>query len=472
MSTTGKNFYDRSKTQTGLLERIELIIPGFRGYKEKELRRESDKLVRNQMYVKLSEAESLVKDVYRSLVNQGVSEAWDDTDHLVARMDRITERINHSEYGYAGFFDAMKVKEPDLDRMMAFDDQLLQQVDTVTQAVAALKALEPELNGRMKTAEPGSLPPAVGAPKNAREIVDRAQIQTGAQLVVHEYESAVFLRDGKAYDVFTPGRHTLTTLNLPLISRAYGIFFGGKSPFTATVIFVATKQFAGKWGAKAQTTELAPLMIHGTFWFKITDANLFVNEVVGGQGAYTTGQVDDFLRGFINERVIDEMSKYDLTSAFTQLDKVSITVKVNIGDAIKRIGSDLVDFKFEGIDTSDAFRDRLFWIKQRASASDVLRMETAKDIGASVGQSPGAGFGAGFALIPQVMNAPMQTPLQAPAQPAVVMMVCPKCQSQIPQGTKFCPNCGSNVQSTNNCPNCGKPLAAGAKFCPECGQKI
>ena len=298
------------------------------------------------------------------------------------------------------------------------------------------------------------------------------QIQTGAQLVVHEYEAAVFLRDGKAYDVFPPGRHTLTTLNLPLISKAYGIFFGGKTPFTATVIFVATKQFAGKWGAKAQTTELAPLMIHATFWFKITDANLFVNEVVGGQGAYNTGQVDDFLRGFINERVIDEMSKYDLTSAFTQLDKVSITVKVNIGDAIKRIGSDLVDFKFEGIDTSDAFRDRLFWIKQRASAADVLRMETAKDIGASVGQSPGAGFGAGFALIPQVMNAPMQTPLQAPAQPAMVMMACPKCQSQIPQGTKFCPNCGANVLATNNCPNCGKPLAVGAKFCPECGQKI
>src|SRR2546427_5316169 len=137
--TPGSAYYQSGRSQTGLLEKIELIIPGFRGYKEKELRRESDKLVRNQMYVKLSEAESLVKDVYRSLVNQGVSEAWDDTDHLVARMDRITERINHSEYGYAGFFDAMKVKEPDLDRMMAFDDQLLQQVDTVTSAVHALK---------------------------------------------------------------------------------------------------------------------------------------------------------------------------------------------------------------------------------------------------------------------------------------------------------------------------------------------
>src|SRR3989449_6410530 len=239
------------------------------------------------------------------------------------------------------------------------------------------------------------------------------QIQTGAQLVVHESETAVFLRDGKAYDVFPPGRHTLTTLNLPLISRAYGIFFGGKSPFTATVIFVATKQFAGKWGAKAQTTELAPLMIHGTFWFKITDANLFVNEVVGGQGAYTTGQVDDFLRGFINERVIDEMSRYDLRTAFTQLDEVSVKVKVNIADAIKRVGSDLVDFKFEGIDTSDEFRDRLFFIRQGSSSADVLRMETAKSIGASLSQSQGgAGLGARFALIPQGMSEPMHSSTQ------------------------------------------------------------
>src|SRR5713101_2949672 len=152
-------------------------------------------------------------------------------------------------------------------------------------------------------------------------------IQWGAQLVVHEYEVAVFLKDGKAYDVFPAGRHTLTTLNLPLISRAYGVFFGGKTPFTAIVIYVSTKQFAGKWGAKAQTTELAPLMVHGTAWFRIKDPNLFVNEVVGGQGAYNTGQVDDFIRGFINERVIDVISKYDLATAFTQLDKASTDVK-------------------------------------------------------------------------------------------------------------------------------------------------
>src|SRR3989442_15357312 len=137
--TPGSAYYQSGRSQTGLLEKIELVIPGFRGYKEKELRRESDRLLRNLIYQKLTDAEAQVKDSYRALVNEGASEAWDDTDHLIARMDRINERINHSEYGYAGFFDAMKVKEPDLDRMMAFDDQLLQQVDTVTQAVAALK---------------------------------------------------------------------------------------------------------------------------------------------------------------------------------------------------------------------------------------------------------------------------------------------------------------------------------------------
>jgi membrane protease subunit (stomatin/prohibitin family) len=300
------------------------------------------------------------------------------------------------------------------------------------------------------------------------------EIQTGAQLIVHEFESAVFLRDGKAYDVFPAGRHTLSTLNLPLISRAYGIFFGGKTPFTAIVIYVSTKQFAGKWGAKAQTTELAPLMVHGTAWFRIKDPNLFVNEVVGGQGAYATAQVDDFIRGFINERVIDEMSKYDLATAFTQLDKASTIVKVNVNDALGRLGTDLVDFKFEGIDTSDEFRDRLFWIKQRAATSDVLRMETAKDIGKSIGASPGAGLGAGMVLIPQVMNAPMQSPMQP--QPQVAFVACPKCGGQVQQGARFCPNCGATMtppsQATFPCPNCGKPVAAGAKFCPECGQKI
>lgn len=139
LSQPSSSFYDRAKSQTNLQEKIMLLIPGFHGYKEKEIRRESDKLLRNQIYQKLSSAEAQAKDTYRSLVNQGINDTWDDTDHLMARLDRVVERINHSEYGYAGFFDVTKVKEPDLDRMMDYDMQLLQMTDTVTTAIQGLK---------------------------------------------------------------------------------------------------------------------------------------------------------------------------------------------------------------------------------------------------------------------------------------------------------------------------------------------
>jgi len=296
------------------------------------------------------------------------------------------------------------------------------------------------------------------------------EISWGAQLIVHEYEVAVFFRDGKAYDVFGPGRHTITTMNVPLLRSAFKLFYG-ETPFKATVIFVSTKQFAGKWGAKAQTTELAPLLVHGTFWFKISDPSLFVNEVVGGKGAYTTSEVNEFLRGFINEKTIDELSRYDLTTVFTKLDETSTIVKTNIGEALKRVGTDLVDLKFEGIDTTPEFRDRLFWLKTTASTSEVLRMETLKEVGKEMAKAPGAAVGTGMVLIPQ-----MTQPTAAPTMPAVALLVCPNCSNQIPSTSKFCPNCGFTIvakpSSQKNCPNCGKQIPADAKFCPECGQKL
>ena len=179
LSSTTNPYFARAKSQTSLQEKIELAIPGFHGYKEKELRRESDKLIRNQIYQKLSDAESQAKDTYRSLVNQGANDSWDDTDHLLARLDRVMERINHSEYGYAGFFDVTKVKEPDLDRMMTYDMQLIQMADNISTAIQALK----------DTVDNNRLPEAKGKVGDAMKAVDdlenayngRKQIIVGVQ---------------------------------------------------------------------------------------------------------------------------------------------------------------------------------------------------------------------------------------------------------------------------------------------------
>ncbi|MCW4018594.1 MAG: SPFH domain-containing protein [Candidatus Bathyarchaeota archaeon] len=303
------------------------------------------------------------------------------------------------------------------------------------------------------------------------------EITWGAQLVVQEYQMAVFFRDGKAYDVFNAGRHTLTTLNLPLLTglltRLAG--FGGNKPFKASVIFISTRVFDGKWGTRAQTTELAPLQVFGQFWFRIEDTSLFVNEVVGGQNAYTTTDVNNYLRGFLNEKIIDELSHYDLITVFTRVDETSIIVKNTVTDYFKRVGIEITDLRFEGIDTTPEYRERLFWLKTGRTAPDeVLRMETLKSAAESLGKSGGGGgaaLGTGMVLIPQIM-----TPTGAQAAPTAALVICPKCNSRVPATSKFCPECGNSLTPPTagaiNCPKCGKSIPAGSKFCPECGQQI
>jgi membrane protease subunit (stomatin/prohibitin family) len=305
-------------------------------------------------------------------------------------------------------------------------------------------------------------------------------ITWGAQLVVHEYENAVFFRDGKSYDTLGPGRHTLTTLNLPLLTSVLSRITGFQNtPFKANVIFISTKQFAGKFGNRAQTTELAPLMTFGSFWFKVEDASIFVNEVVGGQNAYSTPDVNNFLRGFINEKMIDVLSKYDLQTVFTKLDETSNEVKANLIDYFKRLGVQMMDLKFEGIDTTPEFRDRLFWLKSaRMAPEEVMRMETVKEAAKELGKSPGGGaaLGAGMVLVPPLFQT---TP--SGAGMSVALVACPNCQAHIPSTSKFCPSCGQSLAATQaqpssapvrKCPKCDAVVAAGASFCQSCGTKL
>lgn len=295
----------------------------------------------------------------------------------------------------------------------------------------------------------------------------------GAQLIVREMEAAVFFRDGKAYDVLGPGRHTLTTRNLPLITKVFTRIVGYKeTPFKAMVVFVATKQFEGKYGTNAQTTELAPLMAYGSFWFKIENPQLFVNEVVGAQSAFHTEDVNEFLRSFINERMMKELSQYDLLTVFTKLDETSHVVKAHILDAFERLGIELVDLKFGGIDTAPEYRERLFWMKEgRASPTEVLRMETVKESAKELGKSSGAGLGSGMMIIPPLF--------QQPGTPATALVICAKCNAQVPATSRFCPNCGAAIvvapaapAPVKKCPNCGQATPANAAFCTSCGKKL
>jgi hypothetical protein len=135
-----KDVYAQAKSQMRLSERIAAALPGFRGYKEKERRRESDKIIRNHLYLKLSKDKDNVRSISQRIADKRYLDVLADVDRLTAKMDRITEKVNHASYGYSGFFDIVKIKEDNLDRMIAFDNQLVDSVNALSAEIDAFKA--------------------------------------------------------------------------------------------------------------------------------------------------------------------------------------------------------------------------------------------------------------------------------------------------------------------------------------------
>ncbi|MCL7387872.1 MAG: hypothetical protein LZ159_04080 [Thaumarchaeota archaeon] len=137
---SGKEKVDKVRGELGLFERIISYIPGYRGYKEKELRRESDRLVRMEIVNKLRAAKDTIK---KSLTNpialQKVSseDAW-RLDTLTLRLDRVMQRIDRAVAGYAGIFDAIKVKEDKLDTVIQHDLSLIEKAEAVKAGAEAL----------------------------------------------------------------------------------------------------------------------------------------------------------------------------------------------------------------------------------------------------------------------------------------------------------------------------------------------
>ncbi len=325
------------------------------------------------------------------------------------------------------------------------------------------------------------------------------EIRLGAQLVVRESQAAVFFRDGKALDVFGPGRHTLTTLNLPLLGQLVNLAFGGQTPFQAEVYFVNMRTFTQmRWGTvtpvvfRDKELAMVRLRAHGIYTMRIQNPQLFVNTVVGTEHRYSTEQVQEWLRDFIVARLNDTMGEVietvlDLPKYY---DELAAAVKARLQEDFTRYGMELIDFLIEAIVPPE---EVVRMIDQRAAMEAVgdqqrfLLYRTAQAIGdmpgaggegggaAAAGVGIGAGIGMGAAMAQAVtgaMAAGQQQAGQAAAQQAAGA-VCPKCGQPVPPGAKFCPHCGGRLApQTMHCPNCGAEVPAGARFCPNCGHAL
>ncbi len=136
---TSKPPLERVQESEKPLERLMLVIPGFRGYKLREQRREADRIVRDYVYQILEGSRDNLTDTFRVLNDLKATELLEPLNVLTAKLDRVAERINHASYGYSGFFDSIKIEEADLDNMLAFDTQLMDLVRKFVDEAAALK---------------------------------------------------------------------------------------------------------------------------------------------------------------------------------------------------------------------------------------------------------------------------------------------------------------------------------------------
>jgi len=331
-----------------------------------------------------------------------------------------------------------------------------------------------------------------------------AEIKLGAQLVVQEAQEAVLFRDGKALDVFGPGRHTLSTQNIPLLGKIIGAPFGGKSPFRVAVVFVNKRTFIDqKWGTREpvvfRDSELGMVRLRafGTYAYRVQDSQLFVNTVVGSQGLFETIQLQDFYRDVIVSRLNDLLGEtldtiFDLPKFY---DEMGTAAKARVTEDFAKYGVDLTDFYINSVTPPDEVQEKM---DERAAMGAVGDMNTymqfkaaqaiqdaAKGGGGAGGEGGaasagmGLGLGAGFgAMMPGMIANAMQQAQQggggtaAPAASSAAAAAgggfCSECGAAVPAGAKFCPGCG-HPQAAKSCTNCGQPVPEGAKFCPNCG---
>jgi membrane protease subunit (stomatin/prohibitin family) len=342
------------------------------------------------------------------------------------------------------------------------------------------------------------------------------EIKNGAQLIVRESQTAVFVFEGQVADVFTPGRYTVEGGNTPILSKLGAWKFGFNSPIKSEVYFVNTKQFTDmKWGTsnpimlRDADFGIVRLRAFGAYSLRVADPAEFIRQIAGTNAQFQTEDIDGQLKRAIVTEFSDALGEMkipalDLAAQYKELGEA---IRAKINEDFSGYGLEVTKFYVENISLPPEVEAAM---DKRASmgalgdaqkymqfqAADALR-DAAQNEGGGAGL--GAGLGAGFAVGNQMANvfgggqgpgggqgggaAAIPCPSCGKQNAAGVKFCsdcggkmeaakvpCVKCGAELREGAKFCSECGSS-QEKAKCANCQHELAPGAKFCPECGTK-
>ena len=255
------------------------------------------------------------------------------------------------------------------------------------------------------------------------------EIKYGAKLTVREGQMAVFINEGQLADVFKPGMHTLTTQNMPILATLKGWKYGFESPFKAEVYFISTRKFTDlKWGTPGPATMrdkefgIVRATAFGIYSIRVKDPAIFIKDISGTEGRFTTDQIQENLRGKIGLRIKEVMpelglSIIDLEAKVTQMGSM---LRERISADFEAMGLELCEVQVQDIGLPEevekaidkrgaiAAVGNLQAYTQYETASAIHDAATTPNSAAGAGMGLGAGFAMGGAMAGQMgaaMNA-------------------------------------------------------------------
>ena len=264
------------------------------------------------------------------------------------------------------------------------------------------------------------------------------EIKRGAQLIVRESQTAQFVYLGQFGDTFAPGKYTLVTDNIPVLSTLKGWKYGFESPFKADVYFINTRLFTGnKWGTsnpvmmRDQDFGIVRLRAFGTYDFRVVEPRLFLKEVVGTDQNFRVDEFAETMRSrlvslFADSIATAKIPALDIAARYAELGEALLPIINPI--VIAKYGIEFPSFIVENVSVPPEVEEA---IDKRSSMSaignlnDYVKFQMAEAIGKSGGGGEGAGMastaaglGAGLAMGQQMMaamGATSTTPSGGPA---------------------------------------------------------
>lgn len=331
-------------------------------------------------------------------------------------------------------------------------------------------------------------------------------LSTATQLIVTETQEAVFFSKGQIIGIYESGKYTLSTENLPLLRKLYGIPFGGVNPFTAEVWFVNKVQpLTIDWKTTTmrfmdpEYGAMVPLVAKGRYGLKVKDSQTFLLKLVGSLQCFSAKELTDHFMGPLiaktNSNIISYMNSngVGITQITAYLDSLSTYIGQPMSEFWEQYGFELTGFYITSVDIdtsnpegkkiSEAISDRsaqniagYTWQQKQSFGMAQNALSKGGNVG-MLGAMMMSGILGNGSVAEGMMRQPNQTDynarpmgMQMQAFPSQINrrkdIYCSNCGKRYPATSKFCPFCGD---PNTPCPICGSDNPIEARRCVNCG---